>query len=327
MGAAATLLALDDAKLDVTVLRRKASAIICGVAMMDFGGITSGMDAMMHRGMRGVRPRLVTVANVANVASTIASELNLTSRTMTIQSSCCGGADAIGQAAQLVASGEVDVAICGGTEAPLYRHPLLEFRAAGMTPSSAQLAERQSRPFDLWRTTGVISEGACMFVIEPDESPRAAYGWIDGYGYAGDPPEQLCGGLESAIRIALADARTRTEAVEALSACAPGHRLVDAAETATMYRIFGAQTKSIASYSIKGAVGHALAAAPAIQVAAAALGLNSGSILPTVNFRDRDPTCDLNVDSRPRELSHGNCLISAHGSCGTNAALLLTRCG
>jgi 3-oxoacyl-(acyl-carrier-protein) synthase len=327
MGAAGAVLAIEDAKVDAAMLRRGAGAVVCGTAMMDFGGITLGMDAMISRGMRGVRPRLITVANVAHVAETIAAEFDLKSRNMTVQSSCCSGLDAVGQAAQLIESGEVDFAICGGTESPLYRHPLLEFRAAGMTPASAQLAERQCRPFDLWRTTGVISEGACMFLLEPEESPRPGYAWVSGYAFAGDPPGELCGGLATSISHALINARMRPSEVEAFSACAPGHREVDPAEAAVMSQVFGHRVKDIATYSIKGALGHALAAAPAIQVAAAALGLVEGVIPPTVNFRDRDPTCGVNVSSRLQVIPHQNCVVSAHGSCGTNASLVLKRCG
>ena len=75
---------------------------------------------------------------------------------MLFRSSCCAGLDAVGQSAQMIESGEVDLAICGGTEAPLYPFPLFELQAAGLTPSNGESPLTIAKPFDLWRTTGVV---------------------------------------------------------------------------------------------------------------------------------------------------------------------------
>jgi 3-oxoacyl-(acyl-carrier-protein) synthase len=190
---------------------------------------------------------------------------------MTLQNSCCSGLDAVGYGAGLVARGEAELVICGGTEAPLHRCPLLELRAAGLTPPTLDMFDRLARPFDLWRTTGVVSEGACMFVLEPEASPRRGYGFISGYAFANDQPGKVCSGLVDAARLAMADAGVNASRIEAIDAWGPGHQLIDAGEASAMRAIFGRGLDQVAAYSIKGAIGSALGAAGAIQVGVSAL--------------------------------------------------------
>jgi 3-oxoacyl-(acyl-carrier-protein) synthase len=325
-GLIGAILALEDAELPVETVRRMACAVVTGTSVPDFGGIVRSIDGANRRGLRGVYPRVVVNGNCAQIGNTISQELGLPSCNLAVQSSCSSGLDAIGQAARMVAHGEVEIAICGGTEAPLFRTPMLELRELGLAPAGSDRAHQQGRPFDLWRTTGVIGEGACMMVIEPEESPRAAIAWISGYAFGTDPVGELCGGLEPAIRNALSEARLRPDAVDAINACAPGHRLVDAAESRVIRRIFGGRAREIVTYSIKGAVAQALGAAPAIQVGAAALALRYDVIPPTVNFQYPDPGCSLNVSGRPHYVRHDVEVVNAHGTAGTNAAIVLQRC-
>ena len=230
---AGSVLAMQDAGLSADEFRKTKAAIVIGAALMDFGSITSSMDAVEKLGARGSKPRTMYAFNSASISGAINETLGASARTMAIQSSCCSGMDAIGFAATMVAEGEVDLAICGGTEAPLYRFPLLELRAAGLTPPTSDMPERLDRPFDLWRTTGVVSEGACLFVIEPEESRRKGYAYISGYNFANDEADDLCSGIATASRLALADAGMRPGQIEAINAWGPGHKLIDAGEGAS----------------------------------------------------------------------------------------------
>jgi 3-oxoacyl-[acyl-carrier-protein] synthase II len=188
------------------------------------------------------------------------------------------------------------------------------------------MPERLARPFDLWRTTGVVSEGACMFVLERADSPRRGYSYVSGYGFANDEAGDPCGGMTSAGRLALAAAKLRPEQVEALSAWGPGHKLIDAAEARAMMELFKTGLSEIPVSSIKGAVGSALGAAGAIQVGASALGQFSGIITPTVNFEYADPACPLNLSNASRSVPHAVTLISSHGVGNVNSSLVLERC-
>ena len=252
------------------------------------------------------------------------SELN--ARTMIIQTSCCSGLDAVGYGARLIAQCEADLVICGGTEAPLHRCPILEMRAAGLTPMTTEMPERLSRPFDLWRTTGVVSEGACMLVLEPEDSPRPGYSYVSGWATANDDNGTICAGMATAACSALAEAGLRPNQVDSISAWGPGHREIDRGEAQAMRRVFGGQLREIPAYSIKGAIGAALAAAPAIQIAAVALGQRHGIAPPTVNWEYPDPECELNLANRARRVESRAALVNAHGMGKLNSAMVLQRC-
>jgi len=213
---AGAVLAMRDAGVSVDDLRRSSCAVVTGSSLMDFGGIGGTIDAVTKKGMRGAQPRVLYAMGVSSVGSAVNEVLNLSARTMAISTQCAAGLDAIGYAADLVATGEVDIVICGGTEAPLHRFPMAELRAAELTPATKEMPERIARPFDLWRTTGVVSEGACMFVLEADESTRKGYSYVEGYAFSNDAGGELCSGMASAGRIALAQARVRPSEIEAL---------------------------------------------------------------------------------------------------------------
>jgi 3-oxoacyl-(acyl-carrier-protein) synthase len=323
---AASSLALQDAGLGPEALRDSHTLIVTGTSVMDFGGICSTADSVFKYGAKGAMGRAVFTTNVAGIASTINQTLDCAARTMALQSSCCSGLDAVGHAASMVARGEAEIALCGGTEAPLHRHPILEIRAAGLTPASNEMPERIDRPFDLWRTTGVVSEGACMFILEPESSPRPGYSFVAGYGFANDQPNQLCGGLVEAMELAIADARLSPHAIEAINAWGPGHRAIDAAEARALAEVFHEFLAQIPVVSIKGALGNALGAAPAIQLGVAALAQRASCLPPTVNWQHPDPECPLNLSARERNLAHNITLVNSHGLAGVNATMVLERC-
>jgi 3-oxoacyl-(acyl-carrier-protein) synthase len=263
--------------------------------------------------------------SIVNVPGRIAKFLGVQARMFALQSSCCSGLDAIGQAYELVASGQTEIALTGGCEAPLSFHPMLEFNAAELNPTSHEQPEKACRPFDLWRSTGVLGEGACIFVLEPESSPRPAYAWIGGYGYANDPNGVAAMGIADAILRTLANACRRMEDVDYINAWGPGHRLIDTNEASAFKRVFGDRLANIPVASIKGAGGTALGAAGAIQLASVALSLARGILPPTVNWETPDPNCPLNLSGTRRYIQPKVAIVSAHGLSGSNAALLIEQ--
>jgi len=322
---AAAILAATDAGIELGKLRGQSPVVCIGATLMDFGVINKGVDVIVRKGPVNAMPTSVASALVSAIGATISEQIGGTTRTMSLQSACCSGLDAIGRSADMVAQGEADVAICGGTEAPLFFHPMFELKLAGLAPGNPEMASRQSRPFDLWRTTGVIGEGACVLVLEPEQSPRPGYAYIGGYGYASDSNGASFDGLCESMQLAMASAEMRTGEVECLSAWGPGHKVLDAAEYRATKRVFGDGLDRIPAVSIKGAIGNPLGAAGAIQVGCAALGLQRAFIPPTVNWTHPDPECALNLSGEPRYLSHRNVIVNAHGLSGTNASLVLKR--
>lgn len=322
---AGTTLALRDAGIPMEELCGKSPLILVGASLMDFGSINKGVELIVRKGPIHALPTTVFTASVSSIGGAIAEAIGGITRGLALQSACCAGMDAIGQAADMIACGESDIAICGGTEAPLYFHPMIELKLAGLAPGNPEHPERQCRPFDLWRTTGVIGEGACMFILEPEASPRTGYAYVEGYSFASDPPARPGTGLSQAIELALANAGMHATEIDTINAWGPGHRIIDAAEAGALRQIFNRRLADIPTFSIKGAIGSPLGAGGAIQVAATALGLQSGAIPPTVNWQYPDPECPLNLNSKARHIGHGTALINSHGLSGTNACLVLKR--
>ena len=319
-------LALENSGIEIEGLNKRLCAVVVGASLLDFGGIGKAVSRVSTKGPKAAQPRVVYTATLTNIAETIAEQFSLYARSFAVQTSCCSGLDAILYAAHLVESGDVEFAICGGTEAPLHPFPLLELRAAGLTPATNENPELLARPFDLWRTTGVVSEGSCFFILEPEDSPRPGYAWVDGYGSRSDSSGLVCSGLVGACSTAILNSRKNRKEVECICAWAPGHKLIDKAECNSLTELFGGILKDIPVFSIKGALGSPLGAAPAIQSAAAVLGMKNGVVLSTVNWSFRDPDCALSLSGHNRHLGHNNVLVNAHGVGGVNSAVLYTKC-
>jgi 3-oxoacyl-(acyl-carrier-protein) synthase len=181
------------------------------------------------------------------------------------------------------------------------------------------------RPFDLWRSTGVLGEGACIFVLETEDSPRPALAWITGYSYANDQDRQTAMGLVETVRQALANARRRPEEVDYINAWGTGHRVIDANESRAMLEIYGSHLAEIPVSSIKGAIGTALGASGPIQAASTALSLHLGLLPPTVNWETPDPACPLNLSGQMRRLPVKIAVVNSHGLSGSNSALVLEK--
>lgn len=322
---AGTALALADAGISEEEIRRQQTGVVMGSSLIDFGWVCRSIESVRKRGASGALKRVIYTANPASIGGKIVGRFGLQAKAMTVQTSCCAGLDSIGYAADLVAKGEVDLVICGGTEAPIYQTPMLELRAAGLTPETVENAPSMCRPFDLWRTTGVVGEGAAVLILEPESSPRPALAWLGGYGNCSDHESVQLSGLEPAIREAVDEARLNVMDIESISAWGPGHRVIDAAETNCLKRIFGSRLKEIAVVSIKGSIGSPLGAAGAIQTASAVLALQDGCVPPTVNWTHPDPACLLSLSNKPRYLEIGNMVINAHGVGGVNSSLVLLK--
>ena len=322
---AAAKLALLDASLTRESAAKIDPAIVVGASLMDSEVINKTIENVERKGPRYGLARVIFQGPVSSISAAVA-QLVHGRRTLSLQSACCSGADAIGHAAAMIAGGETDLAVCGGTEAPIFYHPMLELRSAGLSPATADSAEQICRPFDLWRTTGVIGEGACLMTLEPDSSPRPGYAYVSGYSFASDPGSMPGEGLELAIRVCLANANVSSSEVDMINAWGPGHREIDAVEAGVLRNVFGKYLDQIPTVSIKGSIGNPFAAAGAIQIGCAALGLKESYIPPTVNWKHPDPACRLNLSVRARFMPFSAALVNAHGLSGTNSSLILQRC-
>lgn len=325
-GLVAAMLAMKDAGITPFDLNGLNPVVVTGTSIMDVDKIGRGIETVIKRGTRySQAANIIYETSTVNIAAKIAKQLEVPARMVTVQTSCCSGMDAIGQAAELVASGQSDLALAGGSECPLVYYPMLGFNASELSPMSDELPEKACRPFDLWRSTGVLGEGACIFVLEPETSPRNPLAWIAGHGFANDSGGLTGAGLTEAIQAALANACRRPKEVNYVNAWGPGHRIIDQAESFALAKVFGSRMAEVPVASIKGAVGTPLGASGPIQLASAVLSIIHGLIPPTVNWENPDPTCPLNLSSQKRRLQVDLALVNSHGLAGSNSALVIER--
>ena len=322
---AGCVLALADAGIPIASLANVNPVVVNGSAFPDPDLTYRTVAGVVTKGPRFAVPAAIVDAGPSAITGAITRLLNVKCRTIALQSACCAGMDAIGHGAEMIASGQTDIAICCGTDAPVFHQPMLEFGLMKLSPRNAKEPHEMGRPFDLWRNTGVMGEGACVVILEAEDSPREAYAWIEGYAYANDDSNLSGSGLAATIRMALANAGCSPASVDLINAWGPGHMQIDAVEADCLCKYFGDRLPLIPAVSLKGAIGNPLAAAGAIQVASTALSLQTGRIPPTVNWETPDPECPLNLSTQDRDVGCSVALVNAHGLGGTNASMVLFR--
>jgi 3-oxoacyl-[acyl-carrier-protein] synthase II len=301
------------------------------------GVSTTAMDILedcwgnlARRGPRGVSAGVVDCQPQA-ATQMLTLALGISARATTIASACPSGLDAIASAAAMIRQGEADIAVAGGTDATITPLSMASFAAAGLSSTRNLEPERASRPFDLLRDSGIISEGAGMLILENYETAVGRgvlpYLEITGYGTQGDnyASDELFG-LGQTMRLALDSAGKSPEEIDYICAYGPGHPALDVVETDMIKRVFGRRAYSIPISSIKGVTGNALSAAGPHQVITCGLCFKHGMIPPTANYEVPDPRCDLDYvpgRSRPRKIN--TALINVRGLGGGNSSLIVER--
>jgi len=310
---AATVLALRDAGITVTDVRKLKPLLVMAYPLVERFA-TGAFSTKPSADGDGAHALQDAVADMLGARS-----LKFVGR----KSFC--SLDAIGRAAEQVASGEVELAICGGAEAPLQEEILTELKKMGLSPGHAKEPERVCRPFDLWRTTGVVGEGAGMFVIEPEASLRRGHTYVAGFSRAEEKEDRPWEPLSEVTRLALGNAGLRTAEIDCIHAEGTGNKERDLAEANGLRESFGARLTSIPVVAIKGAIGNALGAAGAIQIGCAVLAMRHSMIAPTVNWRHPDPSCPLNLSPSARSLATKSALIVGRDLGGGVSCLILRQ--
>ncbi len=248
---------------------------------------------------------------------------------------CAAGTQALGEAAHLVRHGDADVMLAGGAHSMIYPLGVTGFSLLTAISTRNDNPRRASRPFDLTRDGFVLGEGAGLLVLEDMEHARARgvriYAELKGYGSTCDAyrvtdchPEGR--GAAACIRAALADAGLPAEAIGYVNAHGTSTRNNDSAETAALKLALGGHARRVPVSSIKGMVGHLIAAAGAVEAVVSVLAMRQGVIPPTINYEYPDPACDLDyVPNVARECRFDHALSNSFGFGGQNAAVIVSR--
>ena len=329
---AAAMMALKDAGLDPNNLELPSpTPVVIGVSTSAIDVIENVYFAMRDKGPNRAPTTSAAASIPQAAANVIADRIGISAKAATVSSACPSGVDALSDAAAMIRSGEAEIAIAGGADAPITPLTMASFIASGLSSSRNDEPEKASRPFDLDRDSGVISEGACVMVLENLERAEARgarlYIEISGYGKQRDlDPQKPAYGLEDSMRIALANAHRTTDDVDYICAYGPGHPVLDAAEVSVIKKVFQRRAYEVPVSSIKGVTGNPLAAGGPFQVASCALVIRDQIIVPTANHETPDPACDLDfVPKRARKAKVNCALVNVRGLGGNASSLVVDR--
>jgi 3-oxoacyl-[acyl-carrier-protein] synthase II len=329
---AAAMMALKDAGIDPKEFAFPSpTPVVVGVSTSAMDIIEKSISDFARRGMSGMSPTAVGALTPQAAANAIADRIGTQAHAATVSSACPSGLDAIAVASAMIHTGEAELALAGGADAPISKHTFAAFTATGLSSRRNDDPAKASRPFDLERDSGVISEGAGMFVLENLESAQARgariYLEITGYGRQRDLhlDDPGCGLVES-MRSALANAARTPNDVDYISAYGPGHPILDAAEVRFIKEVFGPRAYALPVSSIKGVTGNPLAAGGAMQLAACGLSFRDQIAAPTTNCEIPDPACDLDfIASGPRKMRLDCILMNVRGLGGSSSSLVVER--
>lgn len=332
---AAADLAVTDAGLNKASFNADRAGVIIGSGI---GGIitfeqqhTLVVEGRPHR----ISPFFIPMMIADMAAGVVSIRFGFKGPNYAVVSACASGANAIGDAYQIIQRGAADIMITGGTEASITRTAVAGFCNAKALSTRNDEPERASRPFDKDRDGFVISEGAGILVLEALDHAikRGAkvYGELAGLGMSADAyhitaPSPDGDGAARSMLAAIEDAGMNPAEIDYVNTHGTSTGLGDIAETMALKRVFGDRAGKIPSNSTKSMIGHMLGATGAVEAIAGLLQMQNNKIHRTINLENPDAECDLYyVHDGPIEQEI-NCFISnSFGFGGHNATLVFAK--
>jgi 3-oxoacyl-[acyl-carrier-protein] synthase II len=295
------------------------------------GGLQTVIEqfrVLNEKGPDRVSPFMVPMMMPNAATAAVSMRFGLGGPCETVTTACAAGTHAIGNAARLVATGRCDVAVAGGAEAVIV--PIAHAGFANMTALSN---EEFSRPFDVNRNGFVMGEGAGILILEEWEhaKERGATILAEVLGAASTAdahhitaPDPSGSGAIRCMELALSDADVTPSDVSHINAHGTSTQLNDLAESVAMHKVFGDTVPPVTS--IKGHLGHSLAAAGALEGVVSVLTLLNQIIPPTAGTTDIDPEVGLDVVIGGPRAAHVDVVLSnSFGFGGHNGSVVFRR--
>lgn len=326
---------IKDSKIDLDSVDKDRVAVLVGTGI---GGMKTFYDQSVsyhERGPRGVSPFFIPMLIPDMPAGQISIKYGFKGANFCAVSACATGSHNIGLAFDQIRYGQADMAICGGTEAPVWQIGIAGFGSMKALSTRNDSPETASRPFDKTRDGFVLGEGASMMFLESLESAKARnariYGEVVGYGFSADAhhitaPDPNGNGVILALGNALKMAGIKPEDVDHINMHGTSTPLGDIAETNSIKKVFGDHAYKINMNSTKSMTGHMLGAAGAAESVATLLAIYHGTVPPTINYETPDPECDLNYTTNEavvRDVKYA--MNNAFGFGGHNTSIIFKK--
>jgi 3-oxoacyl-[acyl-carrier-protein] synthase II len=327
--------AVADAKLNFDLERRDRCGVSVGTGMGGAQTTDSGYRTLYAEKSDRIKPFSVIAAMSNAPAAWIGIQYALSGANLTYSTACSSSAVAIGEAALRIRSGEVDIMLAGGTEAPLTFGMLRAWDAmrvmASVDPNDPTAS---CRPFSRNRSGLVLAEGAGFVVLEEWEHAmqRGAviHAELCGYGLSTDSGHITRPSVEGQVRTmraALASAACSPDEIDYVNAHGTATMQNDAIETAALKSTFGDRAYRMPVSSTKSMHGHLLGAAGALEFIICVASILRSTVLPTMHLDSRDPACDLDyvTEGARTDLSINTVMSNSFAFGGTNAVLIARR--
>ncbi len=334
-GIAATDWALEAACLKITPELAPRVGVYIGSGIGGFDVIEREHSKLLEGGPGRISPFFIPASIINLAAGFVSIRVGARGPNSATATACSASAHAVGDSYRLIAHGDADAMICGGTEAAITPMGVGGFAAMKALSTRNDDPEGASRPFDKERDGFVVGEGAGILILEElghaERRGAKILAEIVGYGMSGDAYHitQPCEDADGAVRVmnaAIEDANIAPDQVDYVNAHGTSTPLGDALETLALKRTFGDHARKLAVSSTKSMTGHLLGGAGGLEAGITVLAIRDQMLPPTINLTHPDPACDLDyVPNQSRKAEVRYSLSNSFGFGGTNAALLFRR--
>lgn len=333
------MVAADEALADANLTLDEVSSHRAGVAVgAGIGGIytiTNNQEKLLNGGPRKVSPFFIPAGIINMVAGQISIKHHLKGPNISVVTACSTGTHNIGIAGRMIAYGDADIMVCGGSEMTTTPLCLAGFSAVRSLSKRNDEPQKASRPFDKDRDGFVMGEGAGILVLEEYEHAKARgakiHAELVGFGMSGDAfhitaPDDDADGASRAMEAAVKDAGIDYSQVDYINAHGTSTYLNDLNETIAIKRVFKEHAYDLAVSSTKSMTGHLLGAAGSVEAIFCILAMRDQMAPPTINLDNPDDGCDLNfVPHVPQKRKIDYALSNSLGFGGTNGTLLFKK--
>ena len=316
---------------------QNSTGVMIGSGIGGIEGIADTALLLKERGPRRVSPFFIP-GRIINLASGYVSiEHGLKGPNHAVVTACSTGAHAIGDAGRMVALGDADVMVAGGTESPVNRISFAGFSAVrALSTGFNDTPQKASRPYDKDRDGFVMGEGAGCVVLEEYEHAKARgakiYAELIGYGLSGDAyhitaPSPDGDGALRCMQAAVKRAGIQAGDIDYINAHGTSTPLGDEIELGAVQRLVGNSASRVSMSSTKSSIGHLLGAAGAVEAIFSVLAIRDNVAPPTLNLDN--PSVETPIDLVPHKARKRDidiALSNSFGFGGTNASLVFRRC-
>jgi 3-oxoacyl-[acyl-carrier-protein] synthase II len=312
------------------------SGVLIGSGIGGIEGIADAALTLKERGPRRISPFFIPGRLINLAGGYVSIEFGLKGPNHAVVTACSTGAHAIGDAGRLIALGDADVMVAGGTESPVNRLSMAGFAACrALSTGFNDTPTKASRPYDRDRDGFVMGEGAGVVVLEEYEHAKARgakiYAELIGYGLSGDAyhitaPSPDGDGALRCMQAAVKRAGISAAEIDYINAHGTSTPLGDEIELKAVERLMGNRINGLAMSSTKSSTGHLLGAAGAVEAIFSLLSLRDNICPPTLNLEH--PSVETEIDLVPlkaRKKEINTVLSNSFGFGGTNASLIMRR--